>query len=100
MNKIADMNLKINAIFDADLPPVLLEFNSVFKEVNRINSLWKDIKDLSEIEYPIVVERNSVDIEYQQFDEFLKSSNTEKIKNIKRNLHIIEAVNIINDLKK
>ena len=100
LNKITAMNLKINVIYDTDLPPVLLEFNSVFKEVNRINSLWKDIKDLSEVEYPLVVERNSVDVEYQQFDEFLKSSNTEKIKNIKRNLHIIEAVNIINDLKK
>ena len=100
LNKIAAMNVKINAIFDTDLSPILLEFNSVFKEVNRINSLWKDIKDLSEVEYPLIVERNSVDVEYQQFDEFLKSSNTEKIKNIKRNLHIIEAVNIINDLKK
>ncbi len=100
MNKIAAMNVKINAIYDNDLPPILLEFNPVFKEVNRINSLWKDIKDLSEVEYPLVVKRNSVDVEYQQFDEFLKSSNTEKIKNIKRNLHIIEAVNIINDLKK
>jgi carboxyl-terminal processing protease len=100
MNKIAAMNVKINAIYDNDLPPILLEFNPVFKEVNRINSLWKDIKDLSEVEYPLVVKKNSVDVEYQQFDEFLKSSNTEKIKNIKRNLHIIEAVNIINDLKK
>ena len=100
MNKIAALNVKINAIYDNDLPPILLEFNPVFKEVNRINSLWKDIKDLSEEEYPLVVKRNSVDVEYQQFDEFLKSSNTEKIKNIKRNLHIIEAVNIINDLKK
>ena len=100
LNKIAAMNVKINAIFDTDLPPILLEFNSVFKDVNKMNSLWKDIKDLSEVEYALVVERNSVDVEYQQFDDYLKSSNTEKIKAIKRNLHIIEAVNIINDLKK
>ena len=100
LNKIATMNVKINAIFDTDLPPILLEFNSVFKDVNKMNSLWKDIKDLSEVEYALVVERNSVDVEYQQFDDYLKSSNTEKIKAIKRNLHIIEAVNIINDLKK
>jgi carboxyl-terminal processing protease len=99
MNKIVAMNVKIDAVYDTDLPPILLEFNSVFRDVNKMNSLWKDIKTLSEIEYPIVVERNSVDVEYQQFDEFLKSSNTEKIKAIKSNLHIIEAVNIINDLK-
>ena len=50
-------------------------------------------------EYPIEVKRNSIDVAYQQFDDYLKSSNTEKIKAIKSNLHIIEAVNIINDLK-
>ncbi len=99
LNNITTMNEKIDAIYDSDLPPVLLEFNSIFKEVSKINSLWATIKDLSEVEYPIKVERNSVDIEYQQFDSFLKSSNTEKIKAIKCNLHIIEAINIINDLK-
>ena len=100
LNQVIAMNKKINEIYDADLPPILLEFNSVFKEVNKLNILWKSIKDFSKVEYPLVVERNSVDIEYQQFDDYLRSSNVEKIKAIKSNLHILEAVNIINDLKK
>ena len=99
LNIITSMNEKIDAIYNKDLPPILLEFNSVFKEVNKMNSLWASIKDLSEKEYPIKVERNSIDMEYQQLDDFLKSSNTEKIKAVKCNLHIIEAMNIINDLK-
>lgn len=99
MKEVAAMNIKINSVYDNDIPPIALNFNSVFNEINKMNSLWKDIKKLTEKQYPINVERNSVDIEYQQFDEFLKSSNTEKIKAIKNNLHIIEAVNIINDLK-
>lgn len=97
---ISDMNTKIDKLYDGAIAPVLLEFNTVFTEVNNINTLWKDIKDLSEKEYPINVERNSVDIEYQEFDEYLRSSNTEKIKALKSNFPVVEAMNIINDLKK
>ncbi|MCF6132250.1 S41 family peptidase [Flavobacterium wongokense] len=97
---ITDMNVKIDQLYDGVIAPVTLEFNSVFAEVNRMNSLWKDIKDLSEKEYPINVERNSVDIGYQEFDDYLRSSNTEKIKALKSNFPVSEAINIINDLNK
>lgn len=97
--KISDMNTKIDNLYDGTLTPILLEFNSVFNDVNKINTLWKDIKDFSEIQYPIKVERNSVDVEYQEFDDYLKSSNIEKIKKLKNNFPVVEAMNIINDLK-
>ncbi|MGV3696239.1 S41 family peptidase [Flavobacterium sp.] len=97
---INEMNLKIDKLYDGSIAPILLEFSSVFTDVNKMNSLWKDIKDFSEKEYPINVERNSVDIEYQEFDEYLKSSNTEKIKALKSNFPVLEAMNIITDLNK
>jgi carboxyl-terminal processing protease len=97
---INDMNVKIDKLYDGALAPVTLEFNSVFAEVNKMNSLWKNIKDLSEKEYPIKVERNSVDIGYQEFDDYLRSNNTEKIKALKSNFPVTEAINIINDLNK
>lgn len=97
---ITEMNDKIDKLYDGPLTPVLLEFNSVFTEINKMNTVWKDIKNLSEKEYPIKVDRNTVDIEYQEFDEFLKSSNTEKIKALKSNFPVAEAINIINDLNK
>ena len=97
---ITKLNEKINELFDEDFPPITLEFNKVFDETNRINSLWKEIEMINETEYNVEVERNSVDIEYQQFDEYLKASNKEKIEAIKGNIHIVEALNIINDLKK
>lgn len=97
--KISDMNVKIDNLYDGTLTPILLEFNSVFNDVNKINTLWADIKDFSEIQYPINVERNSVDVEYQEFDDYLKSSNIEKIKKLKNNFPVVEAMNIINDLK-
>jgi carboxyl-terminal processing protease len=98
MKAINDLNSKINLLYDFDIPPVTLQFAKVYDEVKRVNSLWKEIKSMSEIEYPITVFQNSVDVEYQQYDEYLKSSNIEKIKAIKSNIHIVEAVNIVNDL--
>lgn len=98
--QIAAMNVKINKLYQGPLHPVLLEFDSVFEEINTMNSLWAEIKDLSEKEYPITVERNSIDVEYQEFDDFLKSSNTEKIKTLKSNFPVVEALNIIYELNK
>ncbi|MGC4039528.1 MAG: S41 family peptidase [Flavobacterium sp.] len=95
---IIDMNVKIDELYEGPITPVLLEFNSVFTDVNKMNSMWADIKGLAEKEYPITVERNSVDIEYQEFDDYLRSSNTEKIKALKSNFPVLEAINIINDL--
>jgi carboxyl-terminal processing protease len=99
LQSISELNSKIDQVYQYDLAPILLEFNAVYEEVTKMNSLWKELKDVSLKVYPIEVKRNSIDIAYQQFDDYLKSSNIEKIKAIKNNLHIIEAVNIINDFK-
>lgn len=96
---ISDLNTKINNLFDNDLTPILLQFKNVFEEVNKVNQLWEEITDFSKKEYPIEVVNSTMNEEYQQFDEYLKSSNIEKIKAIKQNIHIVEALNIIHDLK-
>lgn len=96
---ISDLNAKINNLFNNDLTPILLQFKNVFEEVNKVNQLWKEIADFSKNEYPINVVNSTMNEEYQQFDEYLKSSNIEKIKAIKQNIHIVEALNIIHDLK-
>lgn len=98
--KIADTNVQIDALYDGTLAPIPLDFDSVFNEVTKMNDFWKSLQDLSETEYPINVERNKFDMENQQFDEFSKTSSTEKVKSIKSNFPLIEAVEIINDLKK
>lgn len=98
--EIVAMNVKIDEIYEGPLAPITLEFNSVFTDVNKMNTVWKSIKDLAEKQYPITVERSKVDVEYQEFDDYLKSSNIEKIKALKSNFPVIEAINIINDLNK
>lgn len=94
------LNTEINAIYDHDLPSVTLNFNSVFSEVNRINTLWKKLEKFSEKTFDITIERNKIDIENQQFDTFLKSYNEERIKAIKTNYNIYQAIKICNELNK
>ncbi|MFN3755026.1 S41 family peptidase [Flavobacterium sp.] len=99
-NEIKALNNKINPLYDNDLPPIELNFDHVFEEVTKMNKLWKDIKILNEKELNITVEQNSIDIEGQKYDDYLKSFTTERVKNIKQNYHILEAVNILADTKK
>jgi hypothetical protein len=63
-----------------------------------MNSFWTDIKNLSEKEYPINIEVGSVDLDNQEKDEFLKNINSDKIKALKCNFPVVEALNIIHDL--
>lgn len=100
LTQIKKINVRIDAAYDAAMPPIVLEYDNVFREVNRINTLWKEIQAVSETEYPMQVENNSFDSNYQKSDLYLSNSNGEKIKAIKSNLHIVEAVNILNDLYK
>jgi carboxyl-terminal processing protease len=98
-NDINALNAKINPLYDNDLPPVVLQFNTVFDDVNKMNKLWAAIKSATEKEHTITVEQNSIDIETQKFDEFLKSCNIERAKDIRQNYHILEAANVLNDVK-
>lgn len=95
---ISEMNSKIDKIYDGVLDPIELDFNSVFYEINKMNSFWTDIKNLSEKEYPINIEVGSVDLDNQEKDEFLKNINSDKIKALKCNFPVVEALNIIHDL--
>ncbi|NNT73064.1 hypothetical protein HKT18_12635 [Flavobacterium sp. IMCC34852] len=93
------LNAKINPLYENDLPPIPLQFSAVFDDVAKMNLLWKEIQSTNERTYPIAVEQNSTDDEYQKYDDYLKSCNIERIKNIKQNYHILEALNILNDVK-
>jgi carboxyl-terminal processing protease len=76
-----------------------LQFDAVYNDVTKINTLWKTIKSANEKEYSIEVEQNTADRETQKFDDYLKSCTTERIKDIKQNFHIFEALNILYDIK-
>ncbi|MES2410649.1 MAG: S41 family peptidase [Bacteroidota bacterium] len=95
---IEKLNSKINPLYDADLPPVTLQFSYVFDDVNKINSLWKEIKKETEKVYPITVELNTADEKAQRKDDFIKTNTVERIKNVRQNFHILEAAHILYDV--
>lgn len=97
--EINALNNQINPLYDNDLPPILLQFETVFNDVTKMNALWKEIRLAGEKEHQFIVEQNSADINNQQSDEYLKSCNIERIKEIKQNYHIFEAVNIMKDMR-
>ena len=96
--EIENLNTKINPLYDTDLPPVALQFTSVFDDVNRINLLWNEIKKETEKVYPIAVELNTADDKKRKKDDFIKTNITERIKNIRQNFHILEAAKILHDV--
>lgn len=96
--EIEKLNTKINPLYDANLPPITLQFSYVFDNVNQINSLWAAIKTETEKEYPINVELNTADSKAQKKNEFMKTNTTERIKNVRQNFHILEATNILYDV--
>lgn len=98
--KLEALDSKINDLYEKSLPNIPLEFSKVFDEVNRINSLWKEIETTNEKEFLINIKKNSIDAEQEPSDDYIMTNNKEQIKAIKSNFHIAEAINIINDLIK
>jgi carboxyl-terminal processing protease len=96
---IQKINVKIDALYDNDLPPVVLQLDTVFAEVNQMNSLWKEIHDAKEKQYPLELSMNTLDLDAQKYDDFLKSCNSERMKDIRQNYTLIEALNTLSDLK-
>jgi carboxyl-terminal processing protease len=96
--EIETLNAKINPYYETNFPPITLRFENVFDDVTRINQIWNEVKKYSEKEYPIQVEQNRIDLDYQKFDDFLKTISVTRSKTIKQNFATLEAVNILTDL--
>jgi carboxyl-terminal processing protease len=95
---IALLNEKIAPFYDESLPSIVLQFDCVFDDVSKINTLWKTIKAANEKEYAIQVAQNEADQQEQETDDFLKSCTAERIKAVKQSFHALEAVHILTDL--
>lgn len=95
---IKNLNDKLNPIYDIARLPVALDFISVFNSVNYINVLMNEVDKLSKQEYAIHVALNSNDEMVQKKNNYLKIINADRVIQIKRNYHILEAVNVLFDV--
>ena len=95
---IKNLNAKLGPLYNIPELPIGLDFISVFDSVNYLNLLMNGVDKLNKQEYPINVILNSKDEMGQKKNTYLKIINTDRILEIKRNYHILEAANILFDV--
>ena len=97
-NDISAVNDEINALYNNQKKPLLITFKTVFNDVHEIDSLWKKVKKIVAIENSCTISNNSYDTEKIKFDDYQQEINTYKIKELKTNPYLEEAVEILNDI--
>ena len=98
-NEINIANTEINALYLHLKKPIRLTFKDVFNDFHEIDTLWEKVKKIAESESSCSILNNSEDIQKIQFDTFQQDINTYRIKNLKKNPYLEEAIAILNDYK-
>jgi carboxyl-terminal processing protease len=99
-NDVIMVNKEINALYNNPKKPLPISFKSVFNNVHELDSLWKKVKKIAETKNSCAISNNSYDTEKLQFDDYQKEINSYKINELKTNLYIVEAVDILIDYNK
>lgn len=94
---ISSVNDRINALYNNAKKPLPITFDKVFDDVHSMDQIWKDINTTSDKEQAFTI-RNTTFTDVTAYDEYAKNSNDYKIKSVKTDMYINEAVNILKDL--
>lgn len=97
-NEIFLVNDEINSLYNNPKKPLLVTLNEVFASVHEIDTLWKKVKKIAATENSCAISNNSYDSEKLKFDDYQQEINTYKIKELKTNPYIDEALEILNDI--
>jgi carboxyl-terminal processing protease len=97
---INSINQEVSYLHNNSRKPVRLRFLEVFAATHETDKLWESVKQISAAETECTIQNNSYDLQKFAYDEVKKEINAFKIKDIKSNPYVEEAVNIINDYKK
>lgn len=95
--KIETVNLEIEKTYLNDKTPLPLTFDAVYSDLHSMDSIWEEINTASENEMDMVIKDITVSAESLK-DDYIKSSNEQKIKAIKTDPYIYEGVNIAKDM--
>ena len=99
-NEIIVANDEINALSNSLKKPLRIAFADVFNDVHEIDALFKRVKRIVATETNCKISNNTYDLENLQFDAFQQEVNISKIKDLKTNPYIEEAVAILYDFNK
>ncbi len=97
LNRIKTVNNQINTIYNRNKKSVKIALKDVFKDVHQLNSLLKNVKDINEAETKCKITNNSFDKVKIQSDKLLQEANKNKMKEVKNNIYLEEAIAIIRD---
>lgn len=95
---VSSVNDRINAIYNNAKKPLNVNFDNVYDDVHSMDQIWKDITTASEKEQAFTIRNTAFTEEVTGYDEYLKNANDFKIKSVKTDMYINEAVNILKDL--
>ncbi len=95
--EIKAANQQINSIYNNPKKPTRLALKDVFDDTHEMDSLWKKIKKIVDTESTFTLVNNSFDTEQLKFDDFQQDINKYKIKEVKNNPYLEEAISILND---
>ncbi len=95
--EISIVNSEINAIYQNQKKPTRIIFKDVFNDVHEFDALWKKVKKIAETESSCTITNNSYDLEKLKFDPYEQDINTFRIKNLRMNPYLEEAIAILND---
>ena len=95
--EIKAVNQQINSIYNNPKKPTRLVLKDVFDDVHEIDALWKKVKKIVDLESTFTLVNNSFDAEQLKFDVFQQDINKYKIKEVKNNPYLEEAISILND---
>ena len=95
---ISDINDKVNILYEGNKPPLPITFDHVFDDVHSLDAIWKNINDFTVKDRGIAVRNTSYAAETIKYDDYLKSTNEHKIKAVKTDIYINEAIYILKDI--
>lgn len=95
---ISNVNSRINELYNGNKPPLPVTFSAVFEDVHSMDDIWKSISDATEKEQDFTVRNTTYALKQADSDQFRKSTNDYRIKAVKADIYIGEAVNILNDI--
>lgn len=91
------LNDEINFVYNSPKAPVRLTFVDVFNEIHQIDGLWKKVKDITSKLTETLVSNTTYESEKLKFDSFQQEINSFKIKDVKCNPYLAEAIALIKD---
>lgn len=95
--ELKKLNIGINKAYNRQRKPVRLTFDDVFIDAHEVDSLWKEVKEVSEKPTAAIITATSWQNEKMKSDKFEQDISAFKIKEVKTNPYLEEAIAIIKD---